>query len=480
MSFRVNTNVSAMNALRSLSQTGTEMGKSISRLSTGLRINQAGDDPAGLIASENFRAQINSMGQAIRNNQDAVNFAKTAEGALDEINKLLRDARTLAVASGSSTLDASQVQANQAQINSILDSINRIASDTQFGNKKLLNGSAGVVAGVSSNLVESISLSGTFNGAALNTNAAITLDMTTAAEQAVVASATFASATTTMSTGSFSINGVNFQINSGETVADVVSKINSSSSTTGVQASFTAGGAITLTTMSYGSAARIDVADTSGIFLGTAGTASDNGVDAVAEVVIDTNGATAGGVVTVNFTGGRYGYDGLTLTDNDGNVIKLSNAGNASTAATLIGSVAAGSATFQVGAYAGQSVSLSLGNFAASQLGQGAVSGSTLANLDVTSASGATDALKIIDKAISDVTTARGRIGNFQRNTLESQIRSLGVAKENLTATESAIRDVDVAEEMTSFTKLQILQQSGMSVLAQANSLPQQVLRLLG
>ena len=114
-----------------------------------------------------------------------------------------------------------------------------------------------------------------------------------------------------------------------------------------------------------------------------------------------------------------------------------------------------------------------------SQLGQGAVSGLNLSNLDITTSSGAADALKVIDQAIADVSKSRGNIGNFMRNVLESNVRSLGVAKENLAATESQIRDVDIAEEMTSYTKLQILQQSGLSVLAQANSSPQSVLSLL-
>lgn len=469
-----------MGVLRNVSMNGSEFTKSINKLSTGLRINSAADDPAGLIVSENFRAQIAGIGQAVKNNQDAINFAKTAEGALDEVNRLLRDARTLAVQSANSgTIDASQIQANQAQINSILNSVNRIASNTQFGNKKLLDGSAGIAAGPTTTDVTSIYLSGTFNGAAITTNASITVTVTTAAEQATVASATFADAGAVLGSGNFTVNGVVFTVNSGDTVGDVMSRINSQTSSTGVQASFTDGGSITLTTVGYGSATRIDVADTAGIFLATAGTASDNGVDAVASVAIDTNGATAGGVETVTFTGGRMGYDGLSLTDSEGNSIRLSQAGNLTTAAFLAGHISAGNSTFQVGANAGQSVSLSLGNYASSQLGMGAVSGLSLADVDVTTAANATDALRIIDQAINDVSRKRGEIGNFQRNVLESNIRSLGTAKESLSATESAIRDVDIAEEMTQFTKLQILTQSGMSVLAQANSAPQQVLSLL-
>ena len=119
MSFRVNNNTVAMNAYRNLSGTGSEIAKSINRLSTGLRINSGADDPAGLIASENFRRQISGMDAALRNNQDAMNYAKTADGALDEVSRLLRDARALTVANGNSTVDANQKQANQTQLNNI-------------------------------------------------------------------------------------------------------------------------------------------------------------------------------------------------------------------------------------------------------------------------------------------------------------------------------------------------------------------------
>ena len=139
-----------MGALRNLGLTSAEMQKSMTRLSTGLRINSAADDPAGLIVSEQFRAQITGIDQAVRNNQDATNYAKTAEGALNEVNKLLNDARALAVASGNgATLTDSQRQANQQQLNSIVNSINRISSQTSFGNKKLLDGSSGVTAKIS-------------------------------------------------------------------------------------------------------------------------------------------------------------------------------------------------------------------------------------------------------------------------------------------------------------------------------------------
>ena len=481
MSFRVNTNVNAMNALRNVGMTGMELGRSISKLSTGLRITSAADDPAGLIISENFRAQISGIDQAIRNNQDAVNYAKTAEGALDEVNRLLRDARTLAVAAGNTgTLSASQIQANQNQLNSIINSVTRIAQQTQFGTKKLLDGSAGVTASIlSSANVQNAYFGGNFNGAAITTNSLVTVTVGTAATRAsLTGSVTFAAATTTVSAGTFAINGRSFTTNASMTAQDVVNMINDASGSTGVTADFTAGAGITLKAAKFGTIGNFTLSDASGV-INAAGTVSATGTDAVASITIDTNGSTAGGLATVTFTGGRNGQNGLFLSDTAGNTLTLTEAGNAATAAFTAANLNVGFAQFQVGANANQTVNLSLGNFAASELGKNIVAGVNLGNVDITTASGATDALLVIDSAISEIARSRGEIGSFQRNVIESNIRSLGVARENLADTESSIRDADIAAEMTTFTKMQILQQSGLAVLAQANAAPQAVLSLL-
>lgn len=476
MSFRINTNVQAMNALRSLSITGMDAASSMSRLSTGLRINGAGDDPAGLIVSESFRAQISGIDAAVRNSQDAINYAKTAEGALDEVNKLLRDARALAVSSGNqATLTDAQKQANQAQLNSIVASVSRIAQSTQYGSKKLLDGSAGTYAVSTSGAnVSAMSFSGVFNGNAVTTNSNVTITNLTAATRAsVTGTRTFAAATTTMTNaGSFTINGVSFNVTTQDTITDVVARINNSSSQTGVTASWAAGAGVTLTSAGFGSEQRVDLIDSNAVLRTAAGTQSATGTDASADVVIDTDGA--GTLATVSFASGR----GLVLRDKYGNAITLTEAGNAG-AGGAWGRVNVGNSIFQIGSNAGQTTSLSLGNFAASNLGRGAVSGLDLSNLDLTTQAGADNAQKVIDKAIEEISASRGSIGNFQRNVLNSNVRALGIARENLSASESSIRDVDVANEMTNFTKLQILQQSGLAMLAQANSAPQAVLSLL-
>jgi flagellin len=470
-----------MNALRNVGATGMEFAKSITKLSTGLRINSAADDPAGLIISENFRAQISGIDQAIRNNQDAVNFAKTAEGSLDEVSRLLRDARSLAVAAGNTgTLSSTQIQANQSQLNSIISSISRIAEQTQFGTKKLLDGSAGVQASVTSSAnIGNMYFGGSFNNAAIVTNSLVTVTVSTAATRAsLTGSVTFASATTTVSAGTFSINGRSFTTSAAMTAQDVVNMINNASGTTGVSADFAAGAGITLNATRFGSVGNFSLSDANGV-INAAGTASATGTDALANVVIDANGSTAGGLATVTFTGGRNGNHGLMLTDQAGNSIVLTETGNATTAAFTAGNLSVGTSNFQVGANAGQTANLSLGNFAASELGKNIVSGKNMSNLDITTATGATDALAVIDSAISEIARARGEIGSFQRNIIDSNIRALGVARENLSATESSIRDTDIAQEMTNFTKIQILQQAGLAVLAQANSMPQMVLSLL-
>lgn len=478
MSFRINTNVSAMNALRNVSATGDEFSQSITRLSTGMRINNAADDPAGLIKSESFRAQISGIDQATQNSQDAINYVKTAEGALDEVSKLLRDARSLAVSSGNTgTMTASQQAANQTQLNSIVSSITRIAQNTQYGTKKLLDGTSGVNASVTdASKVSSLNIGGTFGGQAVAANSSVTMTVTAASTQASATSRTFgandAATVGAANAGSFTLNGVTITGDATDTVAGLRDKINAASAQTGVVATTNNTGVISLKSTGYGTGAKIDLSDSTGALRNGAGYTSAAGTDGAATVTV--NG------VSSLFTASRGGSNGLTFGDSDGNSFSLTAAGN-STGVTnaTVGQVVVGNAQFQIGANAGQTTSFSIGNFQASQLGAGAVAGLSLSNLDMSSASGASNALSVIDKAIDQVSKARGDMGNFQRNVLESNIRSLGTSKENLSATESSIRDVDVASEMTKYTKLQILQQAGMSVLSQANSAPQAVLNLL-
>ncbi len=495
MSLRINTNMSALNALRNVERASDGFGRSIEKLASGLRINRSADDPAGLIRSEDLRAQITGLEQAIANSQDATNLVKTAEGALEEVHNLLRSMRQLAVASGNTgTNDLTALQANQNQIASAIDSINRIAAQTQFGTKKLLDGTAGTSAVVTDfqrvgGMFFGGSVFGSVAGAASQDYAIgsgiVTIDVTQAATRATVTGNRVYTAPTSViaTSATVVINGVSFSTQANtETLQSFVDRINSQSSVTGVVAEVFEAAAndyrVRLRAKEYGANFSVTVNDQQAILFTTATSTTASGQNATATVSV-TN--IDGGVVTVLFTGGKASGDsGLRLTDAKGNVILLNEYGNDTTTGDgAVGRTSAGQLQFQIGANAGQVARFSINNMRADQIGTGAVSGKSLKDIDVTKTGGAEEALKIIDAAIQQVSKLRGDMGAFQKNVLESNMRSLAVAKENLTASESAIRDTNFAEEISRFTKFQILQQAGMSVLGQANFAPQGVLQLI-
>ena len=491
MGLRINTNVTSMSALRNLGRTNDDTTMSINRLSTGLRITTAADDPAGLIISEGMRAQIKGLEQAIRNSQDAVNMAKTAEGSLDEAQKLLRDIRAIAVHSANTAVvDSAQLQADQQEIRSTIQSLARIADSTQWGTRKLLNGTAGTLAVVTDALnVANAYFGSNFNGSPV-ANGPITVTRTApAAQTALVTDKTFAAPTTVPTAGTVVINGYSFAANgSTDTLQNVADRINAQSPNTGVSATVQGTAPnlkIGLTSIEYGAGFPIDFFDPSGVLNTTVNPAPTTpGANATATVTLTVQSPS--GPVTsspVTFTGGQgKGVSGLMLTDGQGNSLKLTPAGNAGTGlatASAVGNLTAGNLRFQIGANSNQSVSFGMPDVRPQALGTGAIAGRDMTSLDVTTQQGALDAMAIIDSAITQLSQMRGDLGSFQKNFLESTVRTLDIARENFTAAESTIRDADIAEEMSKYTRLQILGQSGTAVLAQANQMPQQVLKLL-
>lgn len=480
---KINTNIAALIAQRNLAGTEGKMQGSITRLSTGLRINSASDDPAGLIISESMRTQIRGLEQAMRNVQDGINLGKTAEAAMDEVQTLLREIRGLAVHSANSAVvDASQLAANQSQVRSVIDSINRIAEHTSWGSRKLLNGSAGATASITqTGLVSSLYIGSEFNGSVVRTGP-IEMTRVTAATRTTTGpmNTTFANSGATVNAGTFVINGVGFTVATGMTVSDVVAMINEKAESTGVQASIVPSGAdvaVALTSSKFGSNFPINYLETSAILNNGAGSTPAVGANAVFNVTVPIQPT---GTATEVFTGGAGpGVDGLTLTSPSGNRMVITTTGNGTGATTVVGQLNVGSMTFQIGANAEQNVSFGIPSLYARDLGTGMVPGESIATLDLTNTAGAENAIRIIDDAVRQLAFLRGELGSFQKNFLESTVRSLGIAQENLTASESAIRDADIAAEMTEFTKVQILRESGIAVLAQASRAPQSVLKLL-
>jgi flagellin len=411
------------------------------------------------------------MDQAMRNNNEALNYAKTAENGLGEMNKLLADARSLAVASGNSaTLTATQLSANQDQLNSIVASINRIAGSVTYSGRKLLDGSAGVTTQVSNGAkVSGFSFGGTANTTTITQSGMITINQTVAATSAVYTS-TATLSTGVITTGNVSLNGVQFTLAAGASLASVAAQFNSASGQTGVTAAVGTNN-IVFTQTQTGTNRSVNFTDQNGSLSTAANTqARTVGVDATATITV--------GGQSVLFTGGQQGSDGLTLQDINGNKLNITSGGN-TVNTQLLGQVIAADSTFQIGFQSTSTASLSLRNMSAGQLGSGVVSGLTVNNLDVTSSTGAQNALSVLDKAIDEVSQMRGRIGNFQRNVVETQQRSLSSMRENLANSESSIRDLDVASEMTNYTKFQVMQQAGLSILGQANQQGQSVLSLL-
>ncbi|GIV15379.1 MAG: B-type flagellin [Armatimonadota bacterium] len=491
MSLRINTNTAAMNALRNLTNTSDMFARSIERLSSGLRINRGADDPAGLIISENLRAQMVGLAQATSNAQDAANLVKTAEGALDEIHNLLRTMRQLAVhAANTGVNDLTAVQADQTQIRSALESLNRIAEQTQFGTKKLLDGTAGISAQVTDTArLAGIFMGSTFNGVIVQSGD-VTITVNNAATRAqVLGTATYASVNASISTvgggtsgagGTVVINGQSITVSGNDTVQTLIDRINALTSVTGVSAMFSSGngsGVVVLTQVNYGANFSVQANQSATLLFASGTSSSSTGVDAVVTVSV----TTSAGVTSATFTGGRASGDsGLKVKDAYGNTLLLTEAGNSTAISNArVAVVSAQSLVFQIGANAGQTARISLRDTRASQLGTTVIANKSLQDIDVTTQQGAQDAIRIIDEAISQISQVRGNIGAFQKQVLESTMRSLNVARENLAASESAIRDTNVAEEVMNYTKLQILQQAGMAVLAQANAAPQAVLSLL-
>jgi flagellin len=396
MSMRINTNLDALNAQRNLSATGAMYSKSVEKLSSGLRINRAGDDAAGLSISEKLRGQIKGLAQAQRNAQDGISLIQTAEGALNETHSILQRMRELSVQSANGTLTANDQSAIATEMTQLGSEIDRIGNATQFNGKTLLNGG-------------------------LNT----TVSGGTAVQGALLAT----------------------------TVGVSISKIDVSNATGGHTYTFASSGGGTTLTLTDGTT-------------GVSQTLTPAAMTATASSTQTLNFSTLG--VSISLNGfNAAGTAANILTDLD---------------TTTVTTAGGGAVSFQIGANSNQTVSVGISDSRSGAIG----AGGTYANLSaaVAAFTGAPTAaiaqnlMQSIDQAITDVSANRSTLGANQ-NRLEHTIANLGVSQENLTASESRIRDVDMAAEMVNFTKTGILQQAGQAILAQANQAGNGVMSLL-
>jgi len=587
MSLMINQNITALNAWRNLGKTDREMSKTMEKLSSGLRINRAADDPSGLIISEQMRAQVVGLKAAVKNSEKGISMIQTAEGALDKVHGLLDKMRGLALDSANSaTADDNMLAANQAEIDNIIETIRRISDDTQYGTKKLLNGDNANTATVTTaagtgittaNVVEVKGLDdGTYNLAVtVKTPGDAVLTDTDTTHAALAAAPANVAAALSEGTHTLTIGGDTYESiaadvpggsNTGLTDMTTAGTFTGESNLTYVF-TVTTGGTAGTDALAFSwsdgaggsgniaySAAGAITGDTAGLngvtFSLSAATAVANDTYTVAATASNKTASLDGGTVVrlistadnsaVSLTSGLT--DGGATTFNLDNVL-AADAGNASIAVTkttydatlteaatgtigpavtnfnasegeqiftvdtgksmkvnmsglILEGIAGTSATiqfenadeslvFQVGANQGQTVKIAIQDVSPEMLAANIANESGFASLEEINIDGedtaqkARDALTLIDKAIDQISVIRGDLGAFQANTLEANLDSLRVAAENLQASESVIRDTDMAAEMATFTKYQIMMQAGTAMLAQANQMPQNILQLL-
>jgi len=502
---RINTNVQSILAQRVLNQNNLGLSNSLERLSTGLRINRGKDDPAGLIASQNLRAEKSAISAAIKNSERADQVVNIAEGGLNEVSALLTELQGLLTTTANDAgLSVEEKEANQLQIDSILQTIDRVASSTSFQGTKLLNGNMNYTTENIDGEIAGFRV----NGAKLGFNETRDVDvLVTQSAQIGGMVMQFAGTAIDLTSSddkfvieiSGSKGSRELSFNSGTTLADIASTINSFTEVTGVIA--TASGNdiklasaelgrdefVSLKVIEDGGAAGAGVVDFDATNTNIAGAGPATAFNALANGKTDNGqdvNATINGITaTTKGTRASINTDFLDVS------LDLSETG-----ATTLGTINAftitgGGGDFQLGGrvdIAGK-VSLGISNVAVREIGKVGNSGTNYSLADIGSGKllnvedgDLSVAQEAVEQAIRDVNALRGRLGAFQQNTVGATIRSLGVSLENTTAAESAIRDTDFAAETASLTRNQILSQSATQILTIANSQPQNALALLG
>lgn len=495
---RINTNVTSLLSQRILKQNNSSLNQSLERLSTGLAINRGADDPAGLIASENLRSEKASIEAAIGNAERADQVMNIAEGGLQEVSSLLLEVQSLVGESANDAgLSNEEKEANQLQVDSILQTIDRIASSTSFQGAKLLNGSFDFTVSGQDPTVNDYQV----NAAKLSHGDTRDIEIVVTASAQHASLFVSAGATLTNATGTFTFEiagskgNREFSFASGTTVASVAETINTFKEVTGVSAAAVSGGLLVKSTefgsdefvsfdiinaggqlgnvyaMSAGDEDNANLVATATTFANVTSPIRDDGQDVGAII----NGVTA----TSNGRSARIATDFLDME------IELTEAGSINLATIDAMTITGGGAKFNLGPNVdiNNQVSIGLGNVASrklgdvnegylSQLGSGNTANLVNGNLET--------AQKIVNSAISQVSSLRGKIGAFQSNVVGTTMRSLGIALENTSAAESSIRDTDFASETASLTRAQILSQASTNILSMANSQPQSALALLG
>jgi len=432
---RINNNIMAMNANRQLGINNNGMAKALEKLSSGLNINRAGDDAAGLAISEKMRGQIRGLNQASRNAQDGISLIQTAEGALNETHAILQRMRELAVQSANDTNVEVDREAIQDEMNQLIEELDRISETTQFNTQTLLDGS----------------FTGTFQiGANEGQTVTLELNRMDSAGLGLLSYNSIEDGTTSgnednklLADGVYVLDGSNLKDTAGNIVATYEGNNISVNTSDGTET------IITLQKANLASGALITISDNGTKFDVKNALAKPDDLNNLGELAPGTYKIEGSNVIKDGKLVGTFkskddgdNESGSNIIEINGKVIKEENLG-----------------------------------FQADKLGEGV--SFTINGADVTTRETAEGTITAIDKAIELVSKERSKLGAMQ-NRLEHTIKNLDTSAENLQAAESRIRDVDMAKEMMEFTKQSILQQAATAMLAQANQLPGSVLKLLG
>lgn len=521
---RINTNVPSMVARANLLRSGQELEIRLNRLSTGLRINRGADDPAGLIVSERLRSDLRGADQGIKNSERASSVIATSEGALSEVSDLLNSIRALIVESANSgAISPEERRANQLQIDSAIDSITRIANTASFGGLKLLNGSLDyTLSGVAIGEIAKAQVFGaSFIG---NNKLQVEVDVLGSAQPGMLflrgdypsvpaANGTLLSSVSLEIAGARGVSEISFT--SGQSMAAIRNAINSRTTITGVRARLIndadPSSGLVFESDEYGSNAFVSVKR---VNVGPAATMWQtfqmppgtnfpgfgppfNWAGHIGSGLLTDSYRDTGRDVTALINGTLATGEGLSLSMNSPSLsVSLLLSATFATqpgATTSVFNITGGGSLFQLGPQvnAQQQTNIGIQSIAASSLGgtlvDGALqylsslkSGQTNSLAESQKRNDYSSASRILESAIDDVSVLRGRLGAFERNVLQTNIRSLQAAFENITASESKIRDADFASETSYLTRAQVLQSAGTTVLALANQSAQQVLQLLG
>ncbi len=468
----INHNMASLNTYRQLSTNNTQTSKSLEKLSSGLRINRAGDDAAGLAISEKMRGQIRGLDQATRNSQDAISLIQTGEGALNETHSILQRVRELAVQAATDTNTASDRSEIQKEVSQLVQEVDRIANNTEFNTKKLLTGAVGVSTTAGANLTQIASTADTKAGT-LTLTANGTMAKAASGDLTLTAGVTTAAAAGTLN---ITANGKTYNIgfSAGQAMTDIAKNI--TNTVQGYTATFdSANGKLSFKSNEANADQTLTVAEAAANSLDAAKDFSSiaaNGIDSANAV----NGVKSTNASGLTAAGATFSYQGNEVTVTSGNQTGLkftlaADAGSTTTATVNGKAITVNDGlVFQIGANKDQNLTLNINAMDSQNLG--------ISGLDVTTQSGANNAITVINNAIETVSAERSKLGASQ-NRLEHTISNLGTSSENLTAAESRVRDVDMAKEMMNFQKNNILSQAAQAMLAQANQQPQGVLQLL-